>query len=182
MFPVLRVVKAGIWGFWFLILAIPSRTWQRCPSRAQHPRRLVKWWECCVRLLRPSNVSSTKSWLLVESSLPIKRPLCIRSYHPKGCLKLSNPTPCPLSEDHENTVSWEWEQCIHKGPFIFLCQIISIECPTNFECTLVSYHLKLILSFNFEIFLELIYRWSCFQYGDPTPPIGVHIKFKAKAI
>ena len=115
MFPVLRVVKAGIWGFWFLILAIPSRTWQRCPSRAQHPRRLVKWWECCVRLLRPSNVSSTKSWPLVESSLPIKRPLCIRSYHPKGCLKLSNPTPpCPLSEDHENTVSWEWEQCIHK--------------------------------------------------------------------
>ena len=38
-----------------------------------------------------------------------------------------------------------------KGPFILLCQIISVECPTNFECTLVSCHLKLASSLNFEI-------------------------------
>ena len=31
-----------------------------------------------------------------------------------------------------------------KGPLILLCQMISVECPTNFECTLVSCHLKLI--------------------------------------
>ena len=42
-----------------------------------------------------------------------------------------------------------------KGPLILLCRIILVECPTNFECMLVSCHLKLIWSLNFEIVLEL---------------------------
>ena len=33
--------------------------------------------------------------------------------------------------------------CI-KGPLILLCQIISVEFLTNFECTLVSCYLKVI--------------------------------------
>ena len=44
---------------------------------------------------------------------------------------------------------------INKGPLILLCQIISVECPTNFECALVSCHLKLIWSLNFEIVLRI---------------------------
>ena len=31
-----------------------------------------------------------------------------------------------------------------KGPLILLCWIYSVECPTNFECMLVSCHLKLV--------------------------------------
>ena len=31
-----------------------------------------------------------------------------------------------------------------KGPLILLCQIISVECPTNFEGMLIRCHLKLI--------------------------------------
>ena len=36
----------------------------------------------------------------------------------------------------------EWKS--DKGAFILLCQIISVECPTSFECMLVSCHLKLV--------------------------------------
>ena len=42
-----------------------------------------------------------------------------------------------------------------KGPFILLCRIFSVECPTNFECTLVNCHLKLVWSLNFEIVFRL---------------------------
>ena len=42
-----------------------------------------------------------------------------------------------------------------KSPLILLCWIISVECPKNFECTLVSCHLKKIWSLNFEIVLRI---------------------------
>ena len=40
-----------------------------------------------------------------------------------------------------------------RGSFILLCRIISVECQTNFECTLFSCHLKLIWSLKFKAVL-----------------------------
>ena len=65
---------------------------------------------------------------------------------------------------------------LFKVPLILLCQIISVECPTNFECMLVSCHLKLIWSLKFEIVLRIDLQKALFLYGDPAPSIGVHIK------
>ena len=42
-----------------------------------------------------------------------------------------------------------------KGPLILLCQIISVECPTNFEFTLVSCHHNLAWSLNFDTKLKI---------------------------
>ena len=40
---------------------------------------------------------------------------------------------------------WCIKQCLSgKGPLFLLCRIISVECPTNLECTMVSCHLKLV--------------------------------------
>ena len=50
-----------------------------------------------------------------------------------------------------------------KGPFILLCRMISIECPTNYECKLVSCHLKLIWSLNFEIVLKIDLQMALFS-------------------
>ena len=40
---------------------------------------------------------------------------------------------------------------INKGLLFLLCRIISVDRPPNFECTLVSCHLKLVWCLNFEI-------------------------------
>ena len=53
-----------------------------------------------------------------------------------------------------SNLTWKifsWSKC--KVPLILLCRIISVECPTNSECTLVCCHLKLVWSLNFEIVL-----------------------------
>ena len=49
-----------------------------------------------------------------------------------------------LTIDDLTQISIEDLEDIGKGPLILLCQIISVECPTNFECMLVSCHLKLV--------------------------------------
>ena len=52
---------------------------------------------------------------------------------------------------------------IHKGPLILRCQMIIVDCPTNFECTLVNCHLKLIWSLNFEIVLRIDIQMALFS-------------------
>ena len=60
-------------------------------------------------------------------------------------------------------------KCRIKGPLILLCQIISVGFPTTFECMLVSFHLKLIWSLNFEVVLRIDQQMVLFFIWDPAP-------------
>ena len=65
-----------------------------------------------------------------------------------------------------------------KGPLILLCQIISVEYPTIFECTMVSCHLKLIWFLNFKIVLKIDPQMA-FLYGDQTKSNTNQSQFRA---
>ena len=58
---------------------------------------------------------------------------------------------------------WTWALWNAKGPFILHCQIVSVECPTNYECMLVRCYRKLIWSLKFEIILRIDLQMALFS-------------------